>query len=284
MLQRPLMRKALAGPLAVRHAWMHYRNKPALEVLEFLTALVTNDVRVRVSEFEGEFYLSTSSHLFQRIITLGYYESDISALYRKYVQPDRDVIDVGANVGFYTVLAAKHLKSGHVLAAEPTDGAYERLEKNVAFNGVADRSILFQGLVSDTDSRQSLFVLPGMEEYSSMTPLMHPSIVGREAVSKEIQARTIDSLVKEHGLNPALLKVDVEGAEARVFAGAEETLRTARPVVIAEFWPPIIESAGSSPDEILKLFERCGYDVFDAHNPRAKSGDIVSGEILAIPR
>src|SRR3546814_5725531 len=106
-----------------------------------------------------------------------------------------------------------------------------------------------------------LNVVKGREEYSSMAGIVHPSAVGEVTESINVKTRTIDSLVAEHGLRPALLKVDVEGAEGMVFAGAERTLKEHRPVVLAEFSRPLLPKNGSSPEAIITLFERCGYGV-----------------------
>src|SRR3546814_18543197 len=80
----------------------------------------------------------------------------------------------------------------------------------------------------------------------------------------------------------ALLKVDVEGAEGMVFAGAERTLKEHRPVVLAEFSRPLLLKNGSSPEAIITLFERCGYGV---RNPfrSGRPGSVEYDEIIGVP-
>src|SRR3546814_11552837 len=92
----------------------------------------------------------------------------------KYLDPSRDVIDIGANIGFFSVLAGRRLSTGRVLSVEPTDAAFARLSRNVQLNGVSDRAILHQGLISDTQGTNAIHVIPGMEEYSSIGAL-HPA-------------------------------------------------------------------------------------------------------------
>src|SRR3546814_12168918 len=103
-----------------------------------------------------------------------------------------------------------------------------------------------------------LNVVKGREEYSSMAGIVHPSAVGEVTESINVKTRTIDSLVAEHGLRPALLKVDVEGAEGMVFAGAERTFEEHRPVVLAEFYRPRLFKNGCSAEANLTFFEPCG--------------------------
>src|SRR3546814_11883805 len=91
-------------------------------------------------------------------------------------------------------------------------------------NGVSDRVILYNGLIAQSDGMAMLNVVKGREEYSSMAGIVHPSAVGEVTESINVKTRTIDSLVAEHGLRPALFKVDVAGPEGMVFAGAERKI------------------------------------------------------------
>src|SRR3546814_8596085 len=91
-------------------------------------------------------------------------------------------------------------------------------------------------LIAQSDGMAMLNVVKGREEYSSMAGIVHPSAVGEVTESINVKTRTIDSLVAEHGLRPALLKVDVEGAEGMVFAGAERTLKEHRPEIGRAAW------------------------------------------------
>ncbi len=237
---------------------------------------------MRADEYQGEFAFPPRSHLLRRILVTGAYEPELAKLFASLIEPNRDVIDVGANIGLFTVLAGKVLTTGRVLSAEPTAGAFSRLTANVARNGVADRVVLYNGLVAQSDSTAMLNVVEGREEYSSMAGIVHPSAAGEFAEPISFKTRTIDSLVAEHKLSPALIKVDVEGAEGMVFEGAENTLREHRPVVLSEFSRPLLRMNGSSPEDIVSLLQRCGYEV---RNPfrSGRPGAIDYDEIIATP-
>jgi FkbM family methyltransferase len=185
---------------------------------------------------------------------------------------------------FFTVLAAKNLTTGRVLAAEPSSAAFARLSGNVVANDTSDRVILYNGLVAHEDSTATFNIVDGREEYSSMGDVVHPSVVGEKVHVETLPTMTLDTLVAEHALRPALIKVDVEGAEGMVFSGAEETLRKYRPVILSEFSRPLLEKSGSSPETIMKMFDRYGYDVHNPFNVGAKVGDVDFDEIIAIPR
>ncbi|MEG4842651.1 FkbM family methyltransferase [Microcoleus sp. CZ3-B2] len=243
-----------------------------------------SDVTIQVDEFDGQFVLGPQSHLLHRLLAEGEYERDLVKLFLKHLDPVRDVIDVGANVGFFTVLAARSLTSGRVLAAEPTRAAFARLSHNIDLNGVEDAVIMYNGLISDKDCTSTINVVAGREEYSSMGDVVHPAVIGEKTLTETIDAKKIDTLVETHNLTPGLIKVDVEGAEGLVFEGARETLKRHRPIVISEFSRPLLEANGSSPERLAKLFDECDYDVFDAHDQFARAGHLEFSDLLAVPR
>jgi len=282
--RNPSLRAALAVPLAMRRQWLQRQAKPISTLLSRFEDVVTSDVRIRVDEFKGEFVIGPRSHLLRRFLANGKYEPELAQLFRSCIAPDRDVIDVGANIGFYSVLAAKHLDKGRVLAAEPTKAAHARLLQNLALNGVADKVIVFNGLISSKDATTDIKIVEGREEYSSIGAMAHPSIAGQPIVTETIRSRPLDALVKDHQLDPAVIKVDVEGAEMMVFEGAEETLKRHRPIVISEFSRPLLLRNGTSPEAIVSFFDRCGYDVRDPFDPKMQPGSVDFGDIVATPR
>lgn len=277
-----ILRLFLAPAISVRRSWINFKLASARDVLNRLAEGLSSDVTLRVDDYQGDFIFPPQSHLLRRVLETGAYEPELARLFTSLVEPHLDVIDVGANVGLFTVLAGKMLGTGRVLAAEPTEGAFSRLTANVKNNGVSDRVILYNGLIAQSDGMAILNVVKGREEYSSMAGIVHPSAVGEVIESISVKTRTIDSLVAEHGLRPALLKVDVEGAEGMVFAGAERTLKEHRPVVLAEFSRPLLLKNGSSPEAIITLFERCGYGV---RNPfrSGRPGSVEYDEIIGVP-
>jgi Methyltransferase FkbM domain len=91
-------------------------------------------------------------------------------------------------------------------------------------------------------------------------------------------------LVDCYGLRPALMKVDVEGAELSVFDGAQGTIRKFRPVVISEVWRKPAPCNGNSGDNIVRIFQRIDYVVRDPNDPLARPGLDMIGEVICIPK
>lgn len=242
------------------------------------------DIRISVPEFGGIFTLSPQSALFQRFVIYGAYEPAVSSMFLRHVEPNRDVIDVGANVGFFTVGAARRLEEGRVLAIEPTAGAFGRLATNVKDNGVAERVVMEKVLIADAPGEGSVNVVDGKEEYASVGRLVHPSVVKADRVNQEeVPIVTLDFLVAKHRLAPSLIKIDVEGGEFKVLRGATETMRRFRPYIMAECSDAMLALQGSSSVELRALIANFGYRIVNPESPATPLGKILSGDIFCIP-
>ena len=193
-------------------------------------------------------------------------------------------VKVGFTGGLITNLAARKLETGRVLAIEPTAAAFDRLTRNIAHNGIESRAIAWRGVAAAEAGELTLNVVEGREEYSSLGAIVHPSVEGETTAIETVPAQTIDALVREHDLKPAVIKIDVEGAEMDVLRGARETLKIHRPVVISEVSAPLLRTAGASPAAIVQLFDALEYDVRDPNNSLMDPRNIEFGDIVATPR
>lgn len=278
------LRRVFYGPIAFRRAWINWRQRPSEVAVERMSSIVRGNIIFEVKEFGGVFSINPRSHLLHRILQTGHYEPHISRLFLAYIQPQDDVLDVGANIGFFTVGGAKKLTTGRLLAAEPTTEAFDRLSENVVRNGVTDKVILFKGMIGSARGQAQIHFVPGIEEYSSINTPEHFATKDSAIKTETVPVERIDDLVEMYGLRPAVLKVDVEGAEFSVFSGAQHTLSTYRPIVVSEIWRKPTRADGHSGAEIIRMFENLGYVVKDPHDPLAKPGSEVVGEIVCIPK
>ncbi len=282
--RHPYLRLMLAGPRAVRRSWLRHQERGIHELLGRLESLLPEDVILRVDEFDADFACSAKSHLFRRVISCGSYEPTLARIFFESLQPDADVLDIGANIGFYTVGGARKLRAGRVLAAEPTDAAFARLRSNVARNGVTERVVLYKGLIGAAAGEGAVNSVLGREEYSSTGNIDHPSAQHTRVQSEKVPMDTLDRLVDKYQLKPAVLKVDVEGAESAVFAGANHVLSVHRPIVISEIANPLLRRSGTDGREIVGLFHKLDYHVVDPHDPLATPGAAEYTDIVCTPK
>lgn len=249
-----------------------------------LASLLAEDPIILVKEFQGKFAVDPRSDLFKRLVTIGEYEPRLAGLCLEVMDPRRDVVDVGANIGFFSVLCAQRIHPGQqVLAIEPAASALRRLRRNLEVNGVVDRVIVVPGVVGCVSGKTSLNVVPGREEYSSVGPLVHPSARYAEFVQQEANSYTLDELVARHQLNPGFIKVDVEGGEGGVFQGAHETIKAFRPAVLSELSDPLLRAQGYRAQDVVDQFRTLGYKVVDPSYPELAPGTRAYGDILCLP-
>lgn len=170
----------------------------------------------------------------QHILATGTWEDMTTAVIQACVRPGGTVVDIGANIGFYTLLLSQLVtKTGRVLAFEPMPLARERLHTNLRLNGVSNVEVREQALAAQSGPAQ--FFL-GPRDHTSISSLQQ--IEGAEVIN--VVCTTLDTAVRDCR-RIDFLKMDVEGAEGEVFAGAFETLRRGVPYVVAEVtnatWP-----------------------------------------------
>jgi len=133
--------------------------------------------------------------------------------------------DLGANAGFYTVIAARHVgKQGQVYAFDPTPEAAARVRRNATLNGFRNLTVV-EAAVSDEVGTLSF----AHDGFSTGNTLNERSAGNRI----QVQSITLDAWMQEHRA-PDVIMVDTEGAEIRVLQGAMNLIREHRPVIMVE--------------------------------------------------
>ena len=255
------------------------------QIAKEMSALMVEDPVIHVAEFSGEFRMSARSDLFKRVLINGSYEPELVHLIDRSIDFDRDVIDVGANIGFYTVMLAKRIAAERrVLAIEPTMNALIRLQSNIARNQVDLKVVVVHGVASDRSGEAELHVVPGLEEYSSIGAIVHPSIHDANSTAEAVHSFTLDELVVKYGLDPGFIKIDVEGGEKGVIEGAAATIATHRPIILAELSDSLLREQGTNAADVVSLLERFGYQVSDTDDEKIKPGSRPFSEVLCVPK
>jgi FkbM family methyltransferase len=191
--------------------------------------------RVRVGDVEALFDVSSftvKGHYFAHVP----YEPGATRVVLDALGPGDTFVDIGANTGYFTVLAAVRVgPRGRVCAFEPNPEVRLQLEHQVSLNGLTDRVIVSDVALSDTDQDDALLYVscwPENNGVSSLTP--PPETVARGGLradrSVAVRVRTFDSWLSSAPLARIdLLKIDVEGAEAKVLAGMSHAFGRVRP-------------------------------------------------------
>ncbi len=237
---------------------------------------------IYVPNFEANYEISTRSLMLRHILKEGGYEPELTEIIDKYLNPEGDVIDIGANVGLFSVYFAKRLNpDSRILAAEPNPGAIRKLKRNLQLNEVAN-VILYEGALSENGGELELHGVPGMEEYSSLNPISHMHARQFDKEVFRVATRPLDGLVSEYDLVPGFVKMDVEGAEYEVLKGARALLKDHQPILLSEMDDSLLTQFGTRASEVVLFLEDFGYQVIDARTGGKPRGGF-SDTILALP-
>jgi len=167
------------------------------------------------------------------------------------------VVDVGANIGETSMLAAQGVGStGKVFALEPHPGNYRRMISNLALNSFTNITPIQVAL--------------GDAEGSAMMDEPRHDNAGAHRVattgSIPVRVTTLDALALDR---VDVLKVDTEGYETRVVRGGRSTIARSRPVMFIEVHDGHLRDAGSSARELIRYVRELGYEVHDADTDQA---------------
>jgi FkbM family methyltransferase len=175
---------------------------------------------------------------------LGTYEHENQHLFASLVPANGTVYDIGANVGFYTLLAASRAK--RVIAVEPLAENVAYLERHLDLNGVCNVEV-WPTAVADKE---------GEEPFAAVADRSQGKLGGEGPMVRTV---TLDRLCEICG-PPALIKVDVEGAEYRVLLGAQKCLAAHRPIILMSTHSISLHRA------CVTLLTNSGYDVQQVGN------------------
>jgi FkbM family methyltransferase len=223
----------------------------------YIDELVKQDYRrhpIEVKRTHGfEILLNPNDSWLSPIVAIiGTYEPDETRLFKRVLRSGSKVIDVGANLGWFTLLAATVVgRSGLVISLEPEPKAFSSLVKSVQRNGFKNVIPLNQA-ASDVDGAQTLFLHRGDSLGNSIVRNFGDGGI-------PVASSTLDNLARAYGLLAVdLVKVDAEGAEPEVIAGMRWLIDEGRVQHMILEWNP--REWGPHQDLLRMLFEK--FEVF----------------------
>jgi FkbM family methyltransferase len=187
------------------------------------------------------------------------YEPKDFAMVRQLVAPGGTFVDLGANIGWYTVHVALADPSARVLAVEPIPASYRWLTQAVARNSLTNVTTLNAGVAASAGEIE-LWLDTGISGAASSAPSSGTD--GLERLT--CPAVTIDDLIATHEALASFVKIDIEGAELFALQGGERVLSEQRPIVFAEMLRKLTRPFGYHPNDIIALMRRHGYRCFRA--------------------
>jgi FkbM family methyltransferase len=226
-----------------------------------------------------------ADHVSKHILASGYYEPDTVALFDRFVEPGMTVVDIGAHIGQYSLVASSLVgEGGAVHSFEPDPDTFAWLRGNCRRNQLANVT-LNQIALSDAPAMR-MFYFATTVDIGSNSLAEPKNFSGRKAV---VPCMRLDTYLQEHGITRVhLLKMDVEGAELGVLRGGESLFSGPnRPIMILEFEEARQAAFGASNRELGAWLVKRGYQLFrigatlEPYTP--SDADPPSLNVLALP-
>ncbi|MBD0736173.1 FkbM family methyltransferase [Streptomyces sp. CBMA29] len=242
------------APLAGRYLNPRLRDEPRRRVTETAT---------------GARFAVDTQDLIQRYLYLfGVWEPRMTQWLQRRLRPGDTYVDVGANVGYFSVLAAQLVgPEGRVVAIEASQAFNERLEQNARLNDLTNIRAVHTAV---SDKQQTLtFILASSANMgaNSIVPWDGPA-----ESTFDIEAFPLPDVLQEDEIARArVIKIDVEGAEGSVVRGMAPLLERLRPdaEVTVEVTPDRMEQLGDSVEELLDTMRGAGFHVYRLANEYA---------------
>jgi FkbM family methyltransferase len=218
-----------------------------------------NDRNIVIKELDGKLrlFVDTADVVIGWGIIRGKYENEELDFVRRTVGPGQTVLDIGANIGLFTItMASLAGPTGRVYAFEPLEDLATLLARSVAENNFADRVILERAAVSDKPGSGQLISASkttnagGAYLKAGEVPLGHNV--------DEVKLITLDTYPVRRPVH--FIKIDVEGAELLAFRGAKQLLKEDHPVILSELHPEqLLKVSGCSAKEFVAELESYNY-------------------------
>lgn len=200
-------------------------------------------------------YQEDDKYVGQRV-ALDKYEPYLTDLMLSKINIGDVVVDIGANIGYDTVLFADKVgKSGKVIAIEPDPTNFEILQKNIKENKLFN-VVPVQAALGDVNKKMKIY--ESEENFGD-----HRMWEEKGRNSKDVFCRRLDDLLKELEYEKInFIKMDVQGFEEKVIAGGEKIIEKYKPTIFFEYWPWGAKNAGGDIQKMTEFLRKIYKKIF----------------------
>jgi FkbM family methyltransferase len=205
--------------------------------------------------------ISIAPHL----ILDGVWEEWTEAVLRQLVAPGMQVLEAGANVGYFTLVMARAAgPSGQIHSFECDPGLAMLARDNIEINGLHRTARVVEKALGERPGRVTFYgtdrhrgggsIVQGLEQIPH-NPTDQRSVL-------DVEMTSIDAYVQETGVQLDVLKLDAEGAEPAILRGAAALLASTRPLtIVMEFFPRFVREAGDDPAALLRSLQERRFEL-----------------------
>lgn len=236
-----------------------------------MNKIILSAIPERTSIADGELELDQSDIVVSGALALGAFENTGIEIFRQSIKNGSVVVDIGAHIGYYTVVAGKRAgRQGKVFAYEPEQRNFSRLARNVEINDLSDTVTLIRCALSDKKGTGHLYIDEENKGHHSLAS-------NGNTCNTTVQIQTLDNSLKSFGWPRIdVIKMDIEGAEFLALSGMKETLvRNSNIILFTEFYPKAIRRMGGIPLRFLETITGLGFSLFLIDENRKRLNPII---------
>ncbi len=192
------------------------------------------------------------------------YEKEDTNLVMQLIGDDKaTILDIGANVGWYSLSVGKMCPKAEIFSFEPIPGTYSYLNKNIEANQLGNIKSHNFGFSNENKSIDFYFYPEGSGNASieKLADLETVTVI-------PCQVQKLDDFVELEGISVDFVKCDVEGAELLVFQGGISTIKMHKPIIFTEMLRKWAQKFGYHPNNIIEMLSEVGYRCFSSDNAR----------------
>lgn len=188
------------------------------------------------------------------------YEPAQTQVVKEHVKEDNVVVDIGAHVGYYTLLFAQLVgPKGKVYAFEPDPANFELLKKSVEINGYQNVTVI-QKVVSNKNGKVKLY----LGDNNRAINRIYDAKMNDAKEIIEVDSIRLDDYFRNYEGEIDFIKMDVEGSETSVIDGMPSILQKTKTLkIMTEFYPYLIRKFGKEPEEFVQSLLTTGFKVYD---------------------
>lgn len=224
-------------------------------------------VEIITAENHKMFVDSRDTGMAPYFIMHGDFIPDEAEILKKILKPGMVFVDIGANIGYFSLIAAKLVGSaGKIFAFEPDENNFSLLQKNINANGYKNITAIKKA-VSDKVGTAKFYL-----EKENLCA--HSLILKENRDFTEVETISLDDYFKDKKID--VVKIDVEGMEPSVLSGMEHLIKSNESMaIITEYYPNAISRAGYSPGDYLESLRKNGFNLVNFGNQTGKLVNIL---------
>ena len=218
-----------------------------------------------ISTGSGNIYLLTNqtSYLTQLLFWKGYKNFEYSDIFEKLSKDVDSFFDIGSNIGYYSILAAKSNPKIKVFAFEPAVGPYHYLKENIQLNRMEEQIKFFKLALSNKNGSLTFYEVANKKYSYLKYNLAGEGNAGtkktsRNFITNEVKTLTLDNFIEANEIsNIDLIKLDTEGTEIEILKSGSKCIDAFKPIIICETLYDVIEA------ELEDFFKTKNYSFYN---------------------